>query len=245
MTINGGAIDDTGTLLVSGSSEIENATVNGGDVGGLTVNGGVTLTLDEATLENLDVSNNGTLQVDDNVALSGVMISGGAIDDTGALLVSGSSEIENATINGGGDIAVNGGQILTLDAVTLENLYVINDGTLKIDDSVTLSGVTINGGTIDDTGTLLVSGSSEIENATVNGGDVGGLTVNGGVTLTLDDATLENLDVTNNGTLQVDDNVALSGVMIAAAPSTIPARCWSAARARSRTPRSMAAATSP
>ena len=120
MTINGGTIDDTGTLLVSASSEIENATVNGGDVGGLTVNGGVTLTLDDATLENLDVSNNGTLQVDDDVALSGVMISGGAIDDTGALVVSGSSEIENATINGGGYIAVNGGQILTLDEVTLE-----------------------------------------------------------------------------------------------------------------------------
>ena len=203
----------------------------------------MTVTLDDVTVSG-SVSNASTLTIDDTVTLNGATIDGGTIDDTGTLLVSASSEIENATVNGGGDIAVNGGQILTLDAVTLENLYVINDGTLQIDDSVTLTGVTINGGAIDDTGTLLVSGSSEIENATVNGGDVGGLTVNGGVTLTLDDATLKP-GCEQYGTLKVDDNVALPGRRLAAAPSTIPARCWSAARARSRTPRSMAAATSP
>jgi len=66
-------------------------------------------------------------------------IIGGTIDDTGALSVSVSSEIENTTVNGGGYITVSSGQVLTLDAVTLDNV------------------------TVSVSGTLLISGSSEIE----------------------------------------------------------------------------------
>ena len=251
-TVTGGTIMDDGAIHVTANSTIDGNAVVDGDIGVLTVDGGVTLTLDDATLENLDVTNGGTLRVNGSVTLSGVTVNGGTIDDTGTLLVSASSEIENATVNGGGDITVTGGQILTLDAVTLDNVTVSgsvsNASTLTIDDTVTLSGATINGGTIDDTGTLLVSASSEIENATVNGG--GDITVTGGQILTLDAVTLDNVtvsgSVSNASTLTIDDTVTLSGATInGTAPSTIPARCRSAPRARSRTPRSMAAATSP
>ena len=222
-TINHGTIDDTGKLLVSASSEIENATVNGG--GDITVIGGQILTLDAVTLDNVtvsgSVSNASTLTIDDTVTLSGATINHGTIDDTGKLLVSVSSEIENATVNGGGDITVIGGQILTLDAVTLDNVTVsgsVSDAsTLTIDDTVTLSGATINGQghTIDDTGTLLVSASSEIENATINGG--GDITVISGI-LTLDAVTLDNVTVSGSvsdaSTLTIDDTVTLNGATI-------------------------------
>ena len=55
-------------------------------------------------------TNADTLTIDHTVTLNGATISGGTIDDTGTLSVSTSSEIENATVNGGGDLTVTGGQ---------------------------------------------------------------------------------------------------------------------------------------
>ena len=56
--------------------------------------------------------NSGTIQIDSSATLTldGATITGGTIDDTGTLSVSASSEIENATVNGGGDLTVTGGQ---------------------------------------------------------------------------------------------------------------------------------------
>jgi FecR protein len=218
-TLNGGTIDDTGTLSVSASSEIENATVNGG--GDLTVTGG-TLTLSKVTLDGVTLAGSFTnadkLTIDDTVTLNGATLNGGTIDDTGTLSVSASSEIENATINGGGDLTVTGGTLtlskVTLDGVTLAGSFA-NADKLTIDNTVTLNGATLNGGTIDDTGTLSVSASSEIENATVNGG--GNITVVGG-TLTLATVTLDGVTVsgtvTNAGTLTIDDTVTLNSAAI-------------------------------
>ncbi len=105
--------------------------------------------------------------------LAAATINGGKIGDAGVLSASGASEIENATVNGGGDISVSSGTLtlseVTLDDVTLTGSFT-NADTLTIDDTVTLNGATISGGTIDDTGTLKVTAASEIENATVNGG---------------------------------------------------------------------------
>ena len=68
------------------------------------------LTLSEVTLDDVTLAgsftNAGTLTIDDTVTLNGATISGGTIDDTGTLSVSASSEIENATVNGGGDLTV-------------------------------------------------------------------------------------------------------------------------------------------
>ena len=54
-------------------------------------------------------TNSDTLTIDDTVTLDGATINGGTIDDTGTLSVSASSEIENATVNGGGDLTVTSG----------------------------------------------------------------------------------------------------------------------------------------
>ena len=88
-------------------------------------------------------------------------LGGGTIDDTGTLSISIASEIENATVNGGGILsAIACRQVLTLDTVTLDNVTltgVFTDAsTVTIDNTVTLDGATISGGTIDDTGTLSV-----------------------------------------------------------------------------------------
>ncbi len=218
-TVNGGTIDDTGTLSVTASSEIENATVDGG--GDLTVTTG-TLTLSEVTLDGVTLAgsftNADTLTIDHTVTLNGATINGGTIDDTGTLSVTASSKIENATVNGGGDLTVITGTLtlseVTLDGVTLAGSFT-NADTLTIDHTVTLNGATINGGTIDDIGTLSVTASSEIENATVNGG--GDLTVTGG-TLTLSEVTLDDVTLagsfTNSDTLTVKDTVTLDGATI-------------------------------
>ena len=218
-TISGGEIEDPGTLSVSASSEIENATVDGG--GDLTVTSG-TLTLSKVTLDGVTLAgsftNSDTLTIDDMVTLNGATINGGTINDIGTLSVTASSEIENATVNGGGDLTVTGGTLtlskVTLDGVTLAGSFT-NSDTLTIDATVTLNGATINGGTVDDIGTLSVSASSEIENATVNGG--GDLTVTGG-TLTLSEVTLDNVTLagsfTNSDKLTIKDTVTLNGATV-------------------------------
>ncbi len=97
-TIDGTTVTDDGTIHVTADSTIDGNAVVDGDVGGLTVDGGVTLTLDDATLENLNVTNNGTLQVDknDKLTLSQVSIAGGTITDAGSIDVTGDS-----TLSGG------------------------------------------------------------------------------------------------------------------------------------------------
>ncbi len=191
-TLSGGTDAATG-VIVSADSEIENATVTGD----ITVDAGKTLTLDTVTL-------------------NGATLNGGTIADIGTLSVMASSEIENATVSGGGSITVGSGKALTLATDTLDNVTLAGSfsdvGTVTIDETVTLNGATLSGGTIDDTGTLKVTASSEIKNATVDGG--GNVTVTAG-TLTLSGVTLDDLTLsgsfTDADTLTINDTVTLSG----------------------------------
>ncbi len=229
-TINGGTIADTGTLSVAASSAIENATVNGG--GDIAVTTGA-LTLSKVTLDDVTLSgsfaNSDTLTIKDTVTLDGATINGGTIADIGTLSVTASSEIENATVNGGGNLTVSSGKTLTLATVTLDNVTlagnVSNSGTLTIDDTVTLDG-TIAGGTIDVVGELDTNGTTFITGAAIiNQGNIhavsGTLTIDptpftnlglfevqGAVTFSGEDVT--NSDTTNNGTIQVDQNSTLT-----------------------------------
>src|SRR5262249_59433256 len=139
------------------SNEIENATVNGGGL--VSVAGGQTLTLSTDTLDTVTLTGAGlfananTLTIDHTVTLSGATISGGTIDDNGSLsgrlAVVTSSEIENATVNGGGLVSVAGGQTLTLSTDTLDTLTLTRAGpfsnanTLAIDPTLTLSRPTL------------------------------------------------------------------------------------------------------
>jgi len=188
-TVDGGTIDDNGAIEVTASSTLDGNAVVQGDVGALTVDSGAILTLDDATLENVNVTNDGTLQVDSGHVLT----------------------LSDSTIDGG-TIVIDSGATLTLDDAVLENVNVINHGTLHIDsdNTLTLSNTTIDGGAITDSGAIVINENSEIGGNTVVQGDVGAVTIDSGKILTLDDATLENLDVNaNNAALRVDGTLAL------------------------------------
>jgi hypothetical protein len=235
-TISGGTIDDTGTLSVSASSEIENATVNGG--GDLTVTSG-TLTFSKVTLDGVTLAgsftNADTLTIDHTVTLNGATINGGTIDDTGTLSVSASSEIENATVTG--DITVDSGKTLTLNTITFDGVTLsggtddatavtvsadstIESATVAGDitvgsgktltlDTVTLDGATLSGGT-DKVTAVTIGADSTIQNATVSSGVI---TVDSGVTLTLDTVTLNSTsfaDTTTGGTILVGSSTKLT-----------------------------------
>ena len=215
VTINGGTINDgTGstlataaTITIAGSSTINgNAALNNG---GVTVDANQTLTLDNDTVTGTtftDTASGAIISIDptDTLTLSGVTINGGTINDgTGSTLataatitVSGTSKIENASLNKGG-VTVDASQTLTLDNDTVTGTT-FTDGSpaiISVDsgDTLTLSGVTIsdieiNDGTSGSAGTIVVSGSSTInDNASLNNG---GVTVDASQTLTLDNDTV-------------------------------------------------------
>src|SRR5579872_2010088 len=223
--ITGGTIDDAGTMLVVSASEIDNATIDGG--GDIVVTDPLTLsgvTLDDVTLSG-SFTNLDTLTIDETVTLNGATLSGGTIDDAGTLLVTAASEIDKATIDGGGDVTAN--ETLTLSAVTLADVTLsgsfTNVGTLTVEDTVTLNGATLSGGSLNIFGVLDSTGTSTLSDITIT--NVGTLESTSG-TLTISDpagptltnaGTLEanggELDITNEpvintGTLQaIDDSI--------------------------------------
>ena len=99
------------------------------------------MTLDGVTLAGV-FTDASTVTIDNTVTLDGATISGGTIDDTGTLSVKTSSEIENATVNGGGTLSSTAsGQTLTLDTVTLDGVTLAGSftdaSTVTIDNTVT------------------------------------------------------------------------------------------------------------
>ena len=186
-TLDGGTVADDGNIDITSSSKITDGAVVQGDVGALTVDSGIILTLDDATLENLDVTNDGTLQVDSGHVLT----------------------LSNTTVDGG-TIVIDAGATLTLDDATLENVDVINHGTLHIDsgDTLTLIDSIIDSGalTVDSGGTLYV----ESDGATFDGVNVS----NGGTiqvdadlpTITPTILTLDDDATISGGTLSIGEH---------------------------------------
>jgi fibronectin-binding autotransporter adhesin len=269
--ITGGTITDNGTIEVTGDSTIKGgATVQGGT---LSIDSGVTLTLDTDTLTGLltitggtvDLAadtttvsglttisdatvQDGTLSVDSGVTLTldtdtltGLTVTGGSVDlaaDT--TTVSGPTTISDATVQDG-TLSVDSGTTLTLDTDTLIGLTItggtvdlatdtttvggpttisdatVQDGTLSVDsgttltlDTDTLTGLTITGGTVDlATDTTTVSGLTTISDATVQDGT---LSVDSGATLTLDTDTLTGLTITGGTVDLAADTTTVSGL---------------------------------
>ena len=192
--IDGGAVDlgSGAAITISGSSEIENASLNNG---GVTVDSGQTLTLDNDVVTGTtftDTASGATISVDagHTLTLSGVLIDGGAVDlGSGATItISGSSEIENASLNNGG-VTVDSGQTLTLDNDVVTGTVFTDGGSIVIDPTVKLEG-----------------------GADITGGGIGTLKIDAGSTLDVEQgtgsshgATLDGLNVADNGALDVGD----------------------------------------
>ncbi|MDR3661159.1 MAG: hypothetical protein P4L86_12345, partial [Mycobacterium sp.] len=238
--INGGTITDDGTIDVTADSSINGTTAGAPPVttyallnnGAVTVESGVTLTLDNVTVTGTtftDIASSSTIKVDsgDTLKLNGAAINGGTITDNGTIDVTADSSINgttagvppvttNALLNNGA-VTVESGVTLTLDNVTVTGTTFTDTSSgaiLSVDatDTLTLSGVTIHGGTINDgtgntlatAGTIEISGSSTISSANLNHG---GVTVDGTVTLTLDNDTVTGTtftDTASGAILSVD-----------------------------------------
>ncbi|HZR76821.1 hypothetical protein [Bradyrhizobium sp.] len=197
-SILGGTIDDAGTLLVSSSSEITNATIDGG--GNVTVTGGA-LTFSGVTLDDVKLSgsitNADTLTIDETVTLNGASISGGTIDDTGAIVghgaigsvITGSGTVESSggtlTLSGvntyTGETTIDSGSTLALSSTgsIADSSDVVDNGTFDITATSGASIVTLSGnGTVDlGSKTLTLTNGSTTFSGAING--TGGLTVDG------------------------------------------------------------------
>lgn len=192
-TISGGAIKGIGTIDVTGASKID---------------GGATVSI-------------GTVTADAALTLDGVTVSGTVITDKSSVAIGGTVKLKDgATIQGANAAAkgaiTNNGTLEIAGSATLLNDVLANTGhIIKIDDgqTLTLSGTEITGGTINNFsgalgGTIDVTGNSKIDgNATLNQGAV---TVESGITLTLDDATVAGTAIANHGTVKVDASKKLT-----------------------------------
>ena len=186
-----------GGIDVIGSTKISNVLLNNGEV---TVASGVTLTLDDDTVNGTvfnDTASGASIQIDHctNLTLTGgATVNGGTINagtaagtsaSFGGINVAGSGIISDALLNNG-VVTVAHGATLTLDNDTVNDAIfgVFDDGTINIGGAVTFeSGVAVNGGAIS-----IASGATlDIENF------AGGL-----------GATLDGVNVINSGTIQVD-----------------------------------------
>ncbi|MGB9115991.1 beta strand repeat-containing protein, partial [Bradyrhizobium sp.] len=241
VAINGGTINDgtadgaSGTIDVIGNSSINGTTTDNGDGpttvnaildnGGVTVESGATLTLDNVTVNGTtftDVATSSTIQVDigDTLTLNGVAINGGAVNDNGAIDVTADSSINgtatNALLNNG-EVTVESDVTLTLDNVTVNGTTFTDTAggaILQIGVGTTLTlegGATIDGGTINDgTAIIDVKDAARIDsNATLNNGRV---TIESGATLTLDNVTVNGTAFTGlatSSTIQVDSGDTL------------------------------------
>ncbi|WP_271568880.1 FecR domain-containing protein [Bradyrhizobium sp. CCBAU 11386] len=193
ITLSGGAIKGGGTIDVTGASRID----GGATLSVTAVTADAKLTLDGITVSGSVITDNSSIELDNTVKLKdGARIQGASAASKGPITNNGTLEIAGAA--------------------TLLNDVLTNTGhTVRIDDgqTLTLSGTEISGGTIDNFsgaqgGTIDVTGNSQIDgNATLNKGAV---TVENGVTLTLDDATIAGATIGNGGTVKVDASKKLT-----------------------------------
>jgi hypothetical protein len=225
VTIDGANIDDytdsgstvvPGTIEITGDSAINNSTVDGeggpadkGSPGVITVDCHTTLTLDNTTLEDLNLTNNGALHV---------------AGSTGATLDS-----VNVTNNNGCiDVDVtNSGAILTLDddsTITGGKLKIGSDGALDIaagnDGSghgATLDGVAVTNesGNIDvdvtDSGAVLtLDDDAAITGGNLTTGTYGALHIATGIDGAGHGATLDGVNVIDNGDINLDSGAILT-----------------------------------
>ncbi len=241
-----------GDIAVSGglSTINDGALLNNGVV---TVDFGATLTLDNVTANGTsftDTASGAILQIDggDTLTLNGVTIDGGTINDFTAIpsgpIIPGDIDVTgSSTINGGavlnhGNVAVASGVTLTLDNVSAIGASFADTASGAIlqidgDDTLVLVDTTISGGAIDafslGTSGSIIAGDIDVTgSSTINNGAVlnnGAVMVAGGVTLTLDNVTVNGTSFTDTASgaiLQIDGNDTLtSGTTITGGTLTI------------------------
>src|SRR6185437_15703681 len=158
-TVNGGTINDGGTIDVTHNSTIGSATLNNGAV---TVEAAAKLTLDNVTVSGTTITDGGSVEFDHTVKLTGgATIEGpsaggqGAVTNLGTLEVAGTAALHDiALTNTGHGVQVDSGQ------------------TLNFEHSSIIGGTLTVSGTLDSTGDSAISAAItnnhiiEVENGT-------------------------------------------------------------------------------
>ena len=161
------------------------------------------------------MTNGGTVTVDGSqtLTLSGTEISGGAINGTGTMDVTGASKIDGGATLSVTTVAADAK--LTLDGVTVSGSTVTDNSSIELDNTVKLQGgAKIQGGPVTNNGTLEIAGAATLLNDVVTNG--GTVTVDGGQTLTLSGTEISGGAVNGTGTMDVtggstiDANATLS-----------------------------------
>jgi hypothetical protein len=202
-TITGGSITNGDTIEVKGSSKIQGTIAQGVVTaatlsnGGVTVDAGQTLTLDNVTVTGVtfaDTAAGATLALDGGtqLTLSGATIHGGTINDgtssSGATIdVTGNSTIDSGASLNNGAVDIAQGVVLTLDDVTVT-------GTSFVVDSMLQSAP----------GELILQDGTNLTGSQI--------TVDGNDELVLDQATLTGGSITNSGTIEVRGSSKIQGI---------------------------------
>ena len=189
--------------------------------GGLTVDAGSTLDLNNTTINGGSLTGAGTVDVTGGATstLSGAsvtMTSGTVKVDAGSTLDLAGTAISGGTLNNAGTLDVTGGTASTFTGVGVTD----TGGALTVDagSTLNLNHTTISGGTLSNLGTVDVTGGAV---STLNGvgvTDTGTiLKVDAGATLDLTGTTISGGTLTNLGTLDVTSGNAstLAGVGVA------------------------------
>ena len=217
----GGDFKDQSTVsnTVTGTIEVVGGTLNDlvgiANAGLITIDPNATLTLNSAAIAGGTVTNKSSGIID---LIGNAVLKNGSLGNYGQISVSGSGNAldnENVTTNNSLEVLAGGALLLDL-GTTIANAggTITVDGTAKL----TLNDATISGGTINDfspavgTGGVIAGDIDVTGSSTINGGAVlnqGDVTAESGVTLTLDNVTV-------NGTAFTETNASdtVSGSII-------------------------------
>lgn len=219
VTIDGGTVIIAGTLELDGTSVIENGTLNNfatvnvkattefaheritnADTGTIEVLANGVLAIDQSTLGNA-----GNVKVDagGELMLNNATITGGTINGTGTIDVTGTSKIDGGATLSTSFVTIDAGQTLTLDDATVSDTAITNGGTVKVDTNskLTLAGASLTGGTLTVSGTLASSGATTITDASISNSDLIETTLGGLLTLL---ATIPAAAITNDDTIRAN-----------------------------------------
>ncbi|MER2490301.1 hypothetical protein, partial [Catenovulum sediminis] len=181
-----GDVTDTGTLTVSGTTDIDTAASNGNitlntnehSLNTLQVDAGTgTVLVDEADALTLQVDGAGDVTVDAGGALtlnagsmSNLTADAASITDAGALTVSGEITADTSADNGNIDLSNNVHTVATVTANAGTGTVNIQEADgLNLGDTTASSLTVTTSGAVADSGTLTISGNTTIDTSAANG----------------------------------------------------------------------------
>jgi fibronectin-binding autotransporter adhesin len=229
VTLEGGSVTAmTDVEVLSGGALLLEGGTLSGDMGGVLLDAGATLTASSGTISG-SLSNSGTLTLDDPTTPGTLTITGGYTQVTGTLDATGGSLTTNSFEEDGGAVVVGSGGTVTAYGWTqtggdlaLSGTGAVNDngmfqqsgGTTEVTGTATLSAYSVSiGGTLTLAGGTIAVGMGAVEvdsgglllvDSGTLSSSMGGVQVDGGGTLTAYSGTIAG-NLSNSGTVNLGD----------------------------------------